>query len=344
LSSPRAVIFGCAAETLSAAERDFFTAADPLGFILFARNCHAPDQVRDLVMALRDSVGRRDAPVLIDQEGGRVQRLRPPHWRDAPAALRFGELYVVDPRSACAAARLNARLIAEDLRPLGIDVDCLPVLDLPIKGSHEVISDRAFGSDPARIAALGRAVCEGLMEGGVLPVIKHIPGHGRATVDSHLALPRVSSRRDELETSDFAPFRALKDMPMAMTAHVVYEALDDQAPATTSPFVIEQVIRGDIGFGGLLISDDISMQALSGGLGERTAAALAAGCDVVLHCNGEASEMEAVAEAASVMSPAAAQRFEACRACLGTAFSFDRGDAEEQLARLLEGDADRGQG
>jgi beta-N-acetylhexosaminidase len=314
------------------------------GFILFTRNCHSPEQVRDLVMALRDSVGRNDAPVLIDQEGGRVQRLRPPHWRDAPAALRFGDLYAADPQAACAAARLNARLIAADLQPLGIDVDCLPVLDLPSDGAHDVISDRAFGGEPARIAELGRAVCEGLLEGGVLPVAKHIPGHGRATVDSHLTLPRVSCPLSELRASDFAPFRALNDMPMAMTAHVVYEALDDQAPATTSPIVIEQAIRGDIGFGGLLISDDISMQALSGELGERTLAALAAGCDVVLHCNGDAREMEAVAGAASRMSPAAVRRFEVCKTCLMPPSTLDCSEAERELARLLDGGTERGRG
>jgi beta-N-acetylhexosaminidase len=320
---------------LSAAERDFFAAVDPLGFIVFARNCRAPEQLRDLVSELRASVGRAEAPVLIDQEGGRVQRLRPPHWRDAPAALRFGALYAVDPQAARDAARLNARLIAEDLQSVGIDVDCLPVLDLPCEGAHEVISDRAYGNDPALVADLGRAVCEGLLAGGVLPVIKHIPGHGRATVDSHLALPRVATPLAELRTSDFAPFRALNDMPIAMTSHVVYEALDDQAPATTSARVIEETIRRDIGFGGLLLSDDISMQALSGGLAERTAAALAAGCDAVLHCNGDAAEMEAVAEAAGPMSAAAVRRFQECRDRLTRPRPLDRGGAERELAGLL---------
>ena len=335
MSPPRAVILGCAGEALSAAERDFFAAVDPLGFIVFARNCRAPEQLRDLVSELRASVGRAEAPVLIDQEGGRVQRLRPPHWRDTPAAIRFGALYAVDPQAARDAAHLNARLIAEDLQSVGIDVDCLPVLDLPLEGAHEVISDRAYGSDPALVADLGRAVCEGLLAGGVLPVIKHIPGHGRATVDSHLALPRVATPLAELRTSDFAPFRALNDMPIAMTSHVVYEALDDQAPATTSARVIEETIRRDIGFGGLLLSDDISMQALSGDLPERTAAALAAGCDAVLHCNGDAAEMEAVAEAAGPMSAAAMRRFQECRDRLTRPGPLDRRDAERQLAGLL---------
>jgi beta-N-acetylhexosaminidase len=301
MSQPRAMILGCAGAALAPDERDFFRATDPLGFILFQRNCVDPAQLRRLVDELRASVGRPDAPVLIDQEGGRVARLRPPHWRAYPSAARIAALG----DAAAAAARDVARLIADDLARLGITIDCLPVLDLPVPGADAIIGDRAYGTVPERVAALGRAVCEGLLAGGVLPVVKHIPGHGRATVDSHLSCPVVATARDELAASDFAPFRALNDMNWAMTAHIVYSALDATRPATLSPVVIDEVIRGAIGFAGVLVSDDLSMQALGGSLGERAAGALAAGCDVVLHCSGRLDEMGAVAEAVGALSPAA---------------------------------------
>lgn len=294
MSPPRAAIFGCAGPALAPEERAFFASVDPLGFILFQRNCVDPAQVRRLVAELRASVGRADAPVLIDQEGGRVARLRPPHWRGYPSAARIAALADEAP----AAARIVTRLIADDLHALGITVDCLPVLDVPVPGADAVIGDRAYGTEPETVARIGHAACEGLLAGGVLPVLKHIPGHGRGTVDSHLACPLVTAAIHELEITDFAPFRALNGMPWAMTAHIVYEAVDPTQPATLSSKVIAEVIRGEIGFDGVLVSDDLSMQALGGSLGERAARALAAGCDVVLHCNGRFDEMSEVAAAA----------------------------------------------
>ena len=310
LSAPSAVIFGCAGTALGADERAFFREADPLGFILFQRNCADPGQVRALVAELRQSVGRGDAPVLIDQEGGRVARLRPPHWRKYPSGAQIAALGT----AAAAAARTAARLIADDLDTLGITVDCLPVLDLSIPGADAVIGDRSYGGDPARVAALGRAAAEGLLAGGVLPVIKHIPGHGRATVDSHFACPVVDLPRGELDVSDFAPFRSLRDMPWAMTAHVVYSAIDRVRPATLSPTAIGDVIRGAIGFEGVLVSDDLSMQALGGALAERARGALAAGCDLALHCNGKLAEMREVAGAVRPLDAAAARRVAAAEA------------------------------
>jgi beta-N-acetylhexosaminidase len=328
---PRAVVFGCAGLTLPPAERDFFAVADPLGFCLFARNCQEPAQLRDLVAALRDAVGRADAPILIDQEGGRVARLTPPHWRRIPAAARLAEL-----PEAEEAVRVAMRLTADDLTQLGITIDAAPVLDLPVRGADKVIGDRAYGTEPARVAALGRAACEGLLAGGVLPIIKHIPGHGRATVDSHRECPRVSTERELLDRTDFASFRALAAMPWAMTAHVVFAAIDPAEPATLSPRVVGEVIRGAVGFDGVLISDDLSMGALGGGLGERAAKAIAAGCDVALHCNGERAEMEAVAEHTATLTEAAAARVargETVR--LGSRRDFDRAAAEARLAELV---------
>jgi beta-N-acetylhexosaminidase len=304
----RAFIVGCSGLELNPDERAFFRDADPWGFILFKRNIEAPDQVRSLTGSLRETVGRADAPILIDQEGGRVQRMGPPHWRRYPPGRAYGRLGSDGTQGEM--ARLAARLIAHDLLSVGINVDCLPVLDVPAPGAHDIIGDRAYADDPAAVAALGRAAAEGLLDGGVLPVIKHIPGHGRAGADSHEALPMVEAAREELERIDFAPFRALADMPLGMSAHVVYTAIDPGNPATTSRRVIEEVIRGAIGFGGLLMSDDLSMKALSGSLRERAAAALAAGCDVALHCNGKLDEMQAVAEAAPVLAGASQQRAE----------------------------------
>jgi beta-N-acetylhexosaminidase len=335
-NAPLAVILGCSGEHLTAAERDFFAAADPAGFILFRRNCNSPGQVRDLVASLRGCVGRDDAPILIDQEGGRVARLRPPHWRRYPSAARLALL--PDP-SAATAARLGARLIADDLAGLGITVDCLPVLDLPVSGADPVIGDRAFGDDPERVARLAGAVCAGLLDGAVLPVLKHIPGHGRARVDSHHACPRVETSFEELARTDFAPFRALATMPWAMTAHIVYSAIDPSAPATLSSRLVAEVIRSEIGFDGVLVSDDLSMRALGGGLGERTQRALAAGCDLALHCNGDPGEMEEVVAAARPISPFTAVRLrrgEATR-CGSAAYGFDRKEIEAQFDALLAG-------
>jgi beta-N-acetylhexosaminidase len=333
---PRAVVLGCAGESLSAFERDFFSAADPVGFILFRRNCSSPGQVRELVSGLRACVGRDDAPILIDQEGGRVARLRPPHWRLYPSAARLAS---VPGPSAETAARLAARLIADDLGQIGITVDCLPVLDLPVSGADPVIGDRAYGNDPDRVTRLARAVCERLLEGGVLPVIKHIPGHGRARVDSHHACPSVETAYDELSRTDFAPFRALAAMPCAMTAHIVYTAIDATLPATLSRRVIAEIIRGDIGFDGVLVSDDLSMRALGGELGERARRAIAAGCDLALHCNGNPAEMEEIVAASGPIAPPTAERLaraEAVRRRSG-ANRFDRREAEAQLDALLAG-------
>ncbi|MGE5269059.1 MAG: beta-N-acetylhexosaminidase [Thiohalocapsa sp.] len=302
---PRAVVLGCSGERLTSEETRFFAAADPLGFVLFRRNCRSRDQVRALVGELRAAVGRTDAPVLIDQEGGRVARLQPPEWRVYPAAAQIAAL--PDPLAE-EAARLSARLIADDLAAVGITVDCAPVLDLPARDADPVIGDRAFGTEPGRVARLGRAFCEGLLAGGVLPIIKHIPGHGRARVDSHKSCPRVDANRAVLSHADFAPFRVLSAMPWAMTAHIVYTAIDDTVPATFSRLVIDGVIRNTIGFGGVLLSDDLSMGALDGPLGERTQRCLDAGCDLALHCSGVLAEMQEIVEAAPPISPAAQAR------------------------------------
>lgn len=331
----RAVIFGCAGPELAGAERAFFADADPVGFILFERNCQTPDQVRALCAALRDSIGRAEAPILIDQEGGRVRRLKPPHWRDAPAARAFAALARRDLESADVAVTLNAQLIAVELAALGIDVDCAPVVDLPQADADPIIGDRAFGTDPEIVARLARAMCDGLLSGGVLSVIKHIPGHGRARADSHKELPRVETPLAELRAHDFKPFRDLADMPIAMTAHVVYEAIDPELPATLSPAAIG-LIRRDIGFDGLLVSDDLSMKALSGGFRDRAARALAAGCDVVLHCNADMSEMRAVAEGTRALDAAGAARLQKARELLKAHFAaIDRIHAEAALATFL---------
>ena len=332
-NEPNAILFGCAGERLSAAELSFFAKADPLGLILFRRNCVAPEQVRALVAEFRACVGREDAPVLIDQEGGRVARLQPPHWRRYPAAARLGEL--PDPQAE-EAVRLGARLMADDLAALGVTVDCLPVLDLPVAGADNVIGDRAYGGDPARVARLGRAACEGLLAGGVLPVVKHMPGHGRAKVDSHHDLPVVDAGERSLADTDFAPFRALADMPWAMTAHIVYSAIDPRQPATMSRQVIDRVIRGVIGFDGVLVSDDIGMGALAGSIGDRVRGSLEVGCDLVLHCSGKLDEMAEAAEAASPLTPAAGARLARGEALRRTSRrDFDRRAAEARFDVLV---------
>jgi beta-N-acetylhexosaminidase len=332
-------IYGCAGTTLSAAEQDFFREVKPWGFILFARNINDPGQVKALVAELRDTVADGQAPILIDQEGGRVARLRPPHWRARPPAARFGALHVENPKAAREACYLNARLIAHDLASLGINVDCLPVLDVPVVGAHDIIGDRAFAHDPTTIIDLGKAQIEGLMDGGVLPVMKHIPGHGRAGADSHLDLPRVSATAEELSASDFVTFRSLSQCPIAMTAHVVYESIDPQRPCTTSAKVIRDVIRGEIGFDGLLMSDDLSMKALDGPLAVRAKAALFAGCDLALHCNGDMDEMRNVASGVTRLQGPALKRSEQALAHLSVPAPFDAEAAEARLASLLGGAA-----
>ncbi len=329
-------IYGCAGMMLGEAEREFFREMQPFGFIVFARNIADRNQVRDLVTALRETVDDPRALVLIDQEGGRVARLKPPQWKPRPPAAYFGELYAVHHDAAREAVYLNARLIAYDLAEIGINVDCAPVLDVPVEGADSVIGDRAFASDPAAIIDLGRAQIEGFLDGGVLPIMKHMPGHGRATADSHHALPRVATEAEELSATDFVTFRSLDTCPMAMTAHVVYEAIDPQRPATTSPKVIRDVIRGEIGFDGLLISDDLSMNALDGPLSVRTKAALFAGCDVVLHCNGKMDEMREVASEVKVLDGQAERRAEHALSHLREPGEFDPAAAEERLSELMK--------
>lgn len=333
----RAVILGCAGPALEPAERRFFAEADPLGFILFARNVESPEQLRALTDELRAAVGRDDVPILVDQEGGRVARLGAPHWRAAPAAAAFGHLAARRPGDARRATWLNARLMAADLAAAGITVDCAPVLDLRWPGAHDVIGDRAFAGDPVVVANLGRAMCEGLLAGGVLPVIKHLPGHGRARVDSHAALPVVDAPWQALAATDLRAFAELSDAPWGMTAHVVYSAVDDARPATLSPRVISEVIREEIGFDGVLVSDDLSMRALTGGLRARAEAAMAAGCDLVVHCNGDLREMGAVTEGAGAVGEVAAARLRRAesrrRASIGS--DFDAKVAYAQLDALM---------
>ena len=326
-----AFICGCSGLSLTADEIAFLRESDPWGFILFKRNIDSPEQVRNLTEHFRSIVGR-EAPVLVDQEGGRVQRLGPPQWPSYPAARRFGEIYAKDPLSGLAAARLTARLIADDLHQLGITVDCLPVGDVPQSGSHDVIGDRAYASEPEPVALLARAAMAGLMEGGVLPVVKHVPGHGRAHADSHFSLPVVDTPREDLARTDFLPFAALADAPMAMTAHVVYSAIDRDLPATLSATVIQSVIRDDIGFEGLLMSDDLSMKALAGTLGERALRATAAGCDVALHCNGILLEMQEVADGAGTLGGLALARADAALARARPPRAFERYDVMAILA------------
>ena len=318
----RAFITGLAGLQVSANERAFLREAQPWCLIIFKRNASTPAQVHALVRSFRDTLGW-EAPVLVDQEGGRVQRLGPPHWPVYPPGARYGELYDRVAAAGIAAAGLAGRLIAADLHALGIDVDCLPIADVPVTGSDPVIGDRAYGAEPGKVAAIAGAIAQGLLAGGVLPVLKHLPGHGRATADSHARLPVVDADRATLEATDFAAFRPLAQLPLGMTAHVVFSAIDPVAPATTSVTMVREVIRGFIGFQGLLMSDDVSMGALSGTLAERSRAALAAGCDVVLHCNGDLAEMTAVAGAAPMLSGAAAKRAEAALAMRRAPQDFD---------------------
>lgn len=332
--APRAVFFGCAGSRLDVEEKAFFRESNPLGFILFQRNCVDPQQVNALTSELRECVGR-DAPILIDQEGGRVQRLRPPHWRTRPAARHLGDLYEKDSQLALRLSWANARAIASELRDVGVTVDCAPVLDLPVSGAHDIIGDRAFARKVRTIAEIGQAMIDGFLDGGVLPVIKHIPGHGRARADSHLELPIVETSAAELEATDFAPFRLLNHAPMAMTAHVVYTAYDGSAPATASRRVIGDVIRKSIGYDGCLMSDDLSMKALTGSFADRAAAALAAGCDVILHCNGDQSEMTQIACATGQLDSDALRRTSAALAALQAPKPVDLVGLEAELERYF---------
>jgi beta-N-acetylhexosaminidase len=332
----RAFITGISGTELTAPEREFIGSARPWGFILFKRNVGDPSQVASLVDQLRDALGDAEAPVLIDQEGGRVQRLGPPNWPAYPAGAVFGRLYDIEPALGLSAAKLSARLIADDLFKLGVSVDCLPLADVPVAGADAVIGDRAYGTEPEKVALLARAVANGLREGGILPILKHIPGHGRATADTHLRLPVVDTPENELQTTDFAAFRPLCDLPMAMTAHVVFSAFDAAHPATTSARMIEKVIRGLIGFQGLLMSDDVSMNALAGSIAERTQAIFAAGCDIVLHCNGKLDEMRDVARQTPELSGKALQRATKALASRMAPLAFDGVAARAELDGLLD--------
>lgn len=320
---------------MSDAERALFGAHRPAGLILFKRNCQSPDQVRALVADVKDAVGRHRLPVLIDQEGGRVVRLGAPHWREPPAARLFGTLAERDRAAGAEALALNCRLIATDLAGLGITVDCLPLLDLPADDADAIIGDRAYGTDPDFVARLGRVAMDALIAGGCLPVIKHVPGHGRARVDSHLELPRVEAPAAVLEDHDFAPFKALADAPLAMTAHIVYQAFDADRCATLSPTVIGEVVRGRIGFEGLLMSDDLSMAALSGSMADRARGCLDAGCDLALHCNGDMAEMTEVLEAVAPASDRLVHAIDACLDRIATPQPLDRAAALHRLDALL---------
>jgi beta-N-acetylhexosaminidase len=332
----RAFITGVSGTELGAEEREFIRAERPWGFILFKRNIETPSQVVQLVRDLREAADEPDAPILIDQEGGRVQRLGPPHWPVYPPGAVFGTLYDIDPALGLSAARLSARLIAADLFELGVTVDCLPLADVPVAGADAVIGNRAYGTEPAKVAAIARAVTEGLEQGGILPVLKHIPGHGRATADTHFRLPVVDTAKAELQRTDFAAFRPLAELPMAMTAHVVFSALDPAHPATTSATIIEQVIRGVIGFQGLLMSDDVSMNALAGSIAERTRAIVTAGCDMVLHCNGKLDEMREVARETPELSGKALDRARRALASRKAPQAFDRLAARAELDALMD--------
>ncbi|WP_306250358.1 beta-N-acetylhexosaminidase [Parvularcula sp. IMCC14364] len=335
-SDRRAVIYGCSGEYLTDEEAAFFRRHQPWGFILFARNCQSSEQIRNLCDALREAVGDDRAPIMIDQEGGRVARLKPPLASARPPMDRFGALMKLDPARARQAAFLGARLLAEDVRNVGVNVNCVPCLDLPQPDADQIIGDRALALHTDQISELGKEVLDGTLAGGVLPIIKHIPGHGRAMADSHLELPVVTATRDDLEQTDFLPFRNLSSAPMAMTAHVVFTAYDADHPATLSPRVIDEVIRGFIGFDGLLMTDDLSMKALDGTFQVRSQAALAAGCDMLLHCNGNMDEMQAVADVAPVLAGKAQGRAQAALDQLAAPRTFEKATEEQRFAELLK--------
>lgn len=331
---PTAVIYGCAGTSLTEEERRFFTEQNPLGFILFARNCSNPAQLTSLVAELKATVPHREALILIDQEGGRVARLRPPHWRNYPPARALAKIADKNVQHAGDAIYLNSRLIADELLQHGINVDCLPLADVPVEGSHDIIGDRAYGNEPERVATLAREAAQGLIDSGILPVLKHIPGHGRATVDSHEALPVVTASIEELRRTDFAPFKDLADLPLGMTAHVLYEAIDPENVATLSPAAI-RLIREEIGFDGLLMTDDLSMKALKGDFAQLTTDALNAGCDVILHCNGKMEEMIAIASTVTALTPEAVARAERAGRVLAKREPLDIAMAEQRMQQFL---------
>lgn len=333
----KAFITGCSGTRLSADERRLFDHERPWGLILFARNIRDAQQIRDLVADFRDVVGNPDAPVLIDQEGGRVRRLRPPLVQDYPPGAVYGKLHASECEAGLRAAWLCGRLIGADLADLGITVDCLPIVDVPRGDTSDVIGDRAYGSDPEVIAGIGRAMTDGLAAAGVLPVLKHIPGHGPATVDSHLALPVVDTDLETLRRLDFVPFRALCDLPLAMTAHVVYTAIDGQACATCSPTVIDTIIRGELDYQGCLMSDDVSMKALGGEMQARVRSLFQAGCDLALHCNGDFAEMRDVASASPVLAGEPLRRADAAIAARRQGEPMDREALQAEFAALLAG-------
>jgi beta-N-acetylhexosaminidase len=337
----RAFITGLAGTALTPEERSFLHESDPWGLIVFKRNIDSPDQLRGLTASFRETVGR-NAAVLVDQEGGRVQRLGPPHWPVYPAGADYGRLYDENAATGMKAASLGARLIAADLVAVGIDVDCLPIADVPVAGANAVIGDRAYGDNAEKVAMIARSVADGLLAEGVLPVLKHLPGHGRATADSHGVLPIVKTDRATLAASDFAAFRPLGDLPLGMTAHVVYTAIDPLAPATTSATLVRDVIRNWIGFRGLLMSDDISMGALSGPIVDRSRAAIAAGCDIVLHCNGKLDEMREVAGAVPVLTGDAAARAAAALERRGAGQASDRAALRAEWRAFMDAPADAG--
>jgi len=330
----KALITDVAGVALTPQERMFLREADPWGFIVFKRNVETPDQLRALIASLREAVGRADAPVLVDQEGGRVQRLGPPHWPAYPAGAHYGALYDRDRAAGLRAAFLGARLIAADLGEVGITVDCLPLADVPVSEADPVIGNRAYGTRADKVAAIAAAIAEGLMAGGVLPVLKHLPGHGRATADSHHRLPVVPTDRATLEKTDFAAFRPLARLPMGMTGHLVFSAIDPVAPATTSVTMVREVIRGTIGFDGLLMTDDLSMNALSGTLTERARASLGAGCDVVLHCNGSLDQRRDAADACPPLGGEAKRRADAALGMRHDPAPFDLAAARAEFAAM----------
>ncbi len=330
----QAFIASCEGLELTEAERGFFGRSRPCGLILFARNCESPEQILALTDSYKQAVGSEEVLVLIDQEGGRVQRLKPPTWPQMPTARAYGDLYAKDEEAGKRAAYYGARLIAHQLHGLGINTNCAPVLDVPQPGAHEIIGDRAYGTDPETIAVLGREVMNGYLAGGVLPVIKHVPGHGRAEADSHLSLPKIEASAAELETVDFKPFQALKDAPLAMTAHVLLPAFDSDRPASTSPAIMGKVIRETIGLEGFVMCDDLGMKALAGTMAEKAAAVIAAGCDVALHCSGNLSEMEEVAAAVPALVGEPKARFDRAIAQLHAPEPFDHEEALAMLAQL----------
>ena len=313
----------------------FFSKVNPWGLILFKRNCETPDQIRELIKSFRAAVGRADAPVFVDQEGGRVQRLGPPHWRKYPEVRALGQLYNINPGLALRTSRNIGRLMAQELDDAGFTASCLPVLDVPQHGAHDVIGNRAYDMRPERIIVLAHAHMAGLMEGGILPVMKHIPGHGRAGVDSHHGLPIVKASRLDLESIDFVPFTGLANCPMAMTAHVIFSSIDPEVPATLSRKVVRHVIRRVIGFNGLLMTDDLSMKALSGSFTQKAAQAYEAGCDMLLHCNGMMAEMEEVAAAAIEISAKTARRAKAALKLKRKPQAFDEKQALGDLEAIM---------